>query len=111
MQGVGEIVVEIAEEVGDFESVKAAEQTFDVVADLAVAVEREGLDPQRLSQRQQPVHTVFVALRTHRAVTTALEARTDSGDCDAAVGERNRMEDVALRGVAEAIVEDAAVAQ
>src|ERR1700722_5697279 len=93
MQRLGEILVEIPQEVGDFESVKTTEQTFDVVADLTVTVEFEGLDAQRFGQRQQTVHPVFVALGAHRRVATAFESRTDGRERDATVAERNWMED------------------
>src|ERR1700682_4316150 len=96
MERLGEVFVEIADEVGNFESVEAAEQTFDVVADLAVAVEREGLEAQRFGQRQQPVHPVFVAFGAHGGIAAPLEARSDGSHRDAAVTERNRVEDITL---------------
>src|ERR1700722_6236998 len=55
-QGQMNLLAEIAGEVGDFEAVEAAEQAFDEIAHLAVAIEIKALDAKRLGQRQQPIH-------------------------------------------------------
>src|ERR1700722_17246319 len=105
------LLAEVVGEVGDFKPVEAAEQTIDEIADLAVAVEIEALDAKRLGQRQQPIHAVLVALRAHRAVPAALEARSNRGNADASVAERNGMKNVAVRSIAEQIVKGAPVVE
>src|ERR1700680_728783 len=54
MQRLMEFVIEVAREVCNLETVETAEQAFDVVTHLSIAIELEGLEAQLFGQRQQP---------------------------------------------------------
>src|SRR5208337_4222684 len=103
--------IDAREQVGDPDSMNAAEDALNEISELAVAINLHASHPKRLIQPEQAVDSKLAPPRAYRGIAAPFVARSDRDDRDASVAERERMEDVAGRGVTEELAQLAAIGE